>query len=60
MAVELEDLALGLEEPVARGDRDVGHREDGGRHLAGEESCVDQLIEPELVVREVTLDLIRA
>ena len=42
VAVELEDLPLGLEDPVARLDRDVGDREDGGRHLAGDEPPVDQ------------------
>ena len=37
VAVELEDLALGLEQPLAGRDRHVGDREDGRRHLAGDE-----------------------
>ena len=58
VAVELEHLALGLEQPRTGGDAHVGHGEDGGRHLAGDESCVDQLVEPELVVAELALDLL--
>ena len=56
VTVELEHLALGLEQPRAGGDTHVGHGEDGGCHLAGDESCVDQLVEPELVVAEMALD----
>ena len=52
VAVELLDLALRLEEPGAGGDRHVGDHEDGRGHLAGDEPGVDELVEPELVVRQ--------
>ena len=56
VAVELEHLALGLEQPRAGGDRHVGDGEDGGGHLAGDEPPVDQLVKPVLVVAEMALD----
>ena len=45
--VELLDLALRLEKPGAGGDGHVGDHVDGGRHLAGEEPVVDELVEPD-------------
>ena len=52
MAVELEDLALRLEDAGPRLDHHVGHHEDGRRHLAGDEPRVNELIEPVLVVAQ--------
>ena len=50
VAVELHDLALGLEDALGRAHLDVGDREDRRLHLAGDEAVVDQRVQPNQVL----------
>ena len=59
IAVELQHLALGLEEAFRGPNLDVGNRENRRRHLAGHKPVVDQRVEPELIGRQQILDALR-